>query len=428
MLDTFATMGTCSTDPGTSHNPLKKREDQVITGIEILAGATVALMGLGGVESLLHRQRLRRIPIRIHVAGTRGKSSVTRLLAAGLQGAGIPTAAKTTGTLPRMILPSGREVPVFRPSGSNIIEQKRIVAAACALQVEALVIECMALRPSLHWVSEKKLIRATHGVITNARADHLDVMGPTDRHVAQCLAGMIPVKGRLYTAEEKHLDIIEEAARDRRSECTKVTPEEIRTLSRDEMSRFSYMEHAANVCLCLRILSDLGIDRDTALQGMWRTRPDPGALTEQVIDFFGREMVFVNGFAANDPVSTRLVWEMAIEAHRDIPHTIAVFNLRADRPDRTIQLARHTDFWHRADKVVLMGAGAYSFAKLAVGHGLDSGKLVYADFDRVDDIFEAIVGVCRARSLVVGMGNIGGLGLFLRNYFKNRAIPREEAS
>ncbi len=399
----------------------------MITGIEILATATAGLMGIGAVESALHRQRLRRIAIRIHVAGTRGKSSVTRLLAAGLRGAGIPTAAKTTGTLPRMILPDGREVPVFRPSGSNIIEQKRIVAAACDLGVKALVIECMALQPSLHWVSENKLIRATHGVITNARADHLDVMGPTDRHVAQCLAGMIPVKGKLYTAEETHLDVIAAAAKDRGSECSKVTREEISSLTREEMAHFSYLEHAENVGLCLRILSDLGIDRDTALKGMWKTQPDPGALTEHLIDFFGRQMVFVNGFAANDPVSTELVWKMARRAHKKIRHTVAVFNLRADRPDRTIQLARHTDFWHAADKVVLMGAGAYSFARLTVGHGLDSAKLVYADFDRVDDIFEAIVGVCSGKTLVVGMGNIGGLGLSLSNYFKNRAVPQKEA-
>lgn len=400
----------------------------MITGIEILGAATTGLLGLGALESVLHRQRLRRIPIRIHVAGTRGKSSVTRLLAAGLRGAGIPTAAKTTGTLPRMILPDGREVPVFRPSGSNIIEQKRIVAAACALGVEALVIECMALRPSLHWVSENKLIRATHGVITNARADHLDVMGPTDRHVAECLAGMIPVRGKLYTAEETHLHIIQAAAKDRNSECSNVTREEIASLTPEEMSRFSYLEHAENVGLCLKILFDLGIHRDTALSGMWQTRPDPGALTEHVIEFFGREMVFVNGFAANDPVSTERIYDMARHAHREIRHTVAVFNLRADRPDRTIQLARHTAFWHAADKVVLMGDGAYSFARLAGGHGLDSGKLVYADFDRVDDVFEAIVGVCQRNTLIVGMGNIGGLGLSLTRYFKNRSVPNEEAS
>ena len=46
-----------------------------------------------------------------------------------------------------MIVPSGKEYPVFRPSGANVIEQIRIVRAAASYTAEALVIECMALVP-----------------------------------------------------------------------------------------------------------------------------------------------------------------------------------------------------------------------------------------------------------------------------------------
>jgi gamma-polyglutamate synthase len=103
-----------------------------------------------------------------------------------------------------------------------------------------------------------------------------------------------------------------------------------------------------------------------------------------------------------------------------------VFNLRADRPDRTIQLARDSAFWQSADQVVLMGSGAYAFARLAAKKRIDNSRLVYADFDRVDDIFEAIIAVCGQSTLVVGMGNIGGLGLSLTNYFKNRSVLKKE--
>ena len=398
----------------------------MISGIEILAALTTGLAGLGLAESTLHKRRLGKIPIRIHVSGTRGKSSLTRLLAAGMNGAGIRTAAKTTGTLARMILPDSREVPVFRPAGANIIEQKRIVAVACDLNVEALVIECMALNPKLHWISESQLVKATHGVITNARADHLDVMGPTDRHVAQCLAGMIPIRGKLFTAESKHLEIIEAACRDRGTTCAGVTGEDAARITREELSNFKYLEHAENVALALRVLEDLGIDRQTALEGMWRTRPDPGALTEHELDFFGRRITFVNAFAANDPESTKRIWDQSVSVHKDIPKTIALFNLRGDRPDRTRQMALHSSFWYGADHIVLMGSGAYTFSRLAAKRDFfDSGKLVFADFERVDEIFETIVGTCGDRALVVGMGNIGGLGLSLTNYFKNRSILQD---
>lgn len=49
---------------------------------------TVALIVYGLYEFTLHRQRVASIPIRIHVNGTRGKSSVTRLIAAGLRAGG----------------------------------------------------------------------------------------------------------------------------------------------------------------------------------------------------------------------------------------------------------------------------------------------------------------------------------------------------
>ncbi|MBW2527036.1 MAG: poly-gamma-glutamate synthase PgsB [Deltaproteobacteria bacterium] len=397
------------------------------TGIELLAAATASLVALGAAEMWSHRRRLRTIETRIHVAGTRGKSSVTRLVAAGLRHAGIPTAAKTTGTLARMILPDGREVPVFRPAGANITEQIRITHAALQFGAKALVLECMALQPALHWVSERKLVRATHGVITNARPDHLDVMGPTDADVAAALAGMVPVGGVLVTAEQKHLAVLERAARDRRTRLLAVTAEDVARVTEAELAPFSYLEHADNVAVALALLAELGIDREVALEGMWSARPDPGALTEYEIDFFGRRVVFVNAFAANDPQSTEMVWTMARERHPKAERLVAVFNLRGDRPSRTEQLAREATFWHAADRVVLMGGGAYLFAREASRIGVDADRFVYADSDRLEEIFEGIMELCGPSTLVIGMANIGGQGLGLVRLFRNRRTLGLEA-
>ena len=95
-------------------------------GSQLLCVLFVALIVWGALENYRHRQNLKRIRIRIHVNGTQGKSSVTRLIAAALREAGLVTCAKTTGTLARMILPDGREVPIFRPAGPNVIEQGRM--------------------------------------------------------------------------------------------------------------------------------------------------------------------------------------------------------------------------------------------------------------------------------------------------------------
>ena len=60
-----------------------------------------------------HRQ-LNQIPHRIHVNGIRGKSSVTRLIAASLREGGLQTAAKTTGTAARVIIDHDTDIPVPR--------------------------------------------------------------------------------------------------------------------------------------------------------------------------------------------------------------------------------------------------------------------------------------------------------------------------
>ena len=393
--------------------------------LKVLVVLFLLLVILGAAEFAAHRKRLGKIPIRIHVNGTRGKSSVTRLIAAGLREGGIVTCAKTTGTLPRLILPNDWEIPVYRPANANVIEQVRIVAAAAAHQSKALVIECMALQPEYQWLSEAKFVRATHGVITNTREDHLDVMGPSEADVARALAGMVPRKGVCYTAEKEHAGILEEACRDRESKLIGIPQEEIDGISEEELDGFVYRAHAENVALALRVCKDVGVEREVALRGMQKSKPDAGAMTEHTIEFFGKRIVFVNGFAANDPESTETIWRSTLDRHPDLQTTIALFNLRADRPNRSVQLARAYVGWPQADHVVLMGDGTYIFARSAVKAGLDEIRFIFSEGQRVDDVFETLVGLIDTSGLVMGMANIYGPGLELVTYFKNREAPKE---
>jgi len=393
----------------------------VSSEIVILLTTCGLLISMGVFELLLHRRRLGRIPIRIHVNGTRGKTSVTRLIAAGLREAGVRTLAKTTGTVPRFILPNGREVPVYRPGGANVIEQKQSVTMAAAQRAEALVVECMALQPQLQWLSESKLVRATHGVITNARPDHLDVMGPTEDDVARALAATVPINGVFLTAERHHRPFFEEVAQDRGSRFH--AAEDIsEPLTTEEIAAFPYLEHKDNIELALAVCQEIGIDKQTALRGMWRAKPDPGAMTESQVDFFGRHLVFVNGFAANDPTSTRYIWEQSLRRHSELTRRIAVFNCRSDRADRSEQLAESYARWTQADEVVLLGSGQYIFARAAVQSGLDPTRLVFVDRTHPADIFEILLGLAEPSALVMGLGNIAGPGLALAEYFANRGM------
>jgi poly-gamma-glutamate synthase PgsB/CapB len=396
-----------------------------MTKLALLIALVALLLALGSVEGFRHRRNLGRIPIRIHVNGTRGKSSVARLIAGGLRAGGIVTCAKTTGTEAAMILPDGSEYAIHRPAAPNIIEQVRIIDTAAELGAQALVVECMALQPLLQSLSELRLVRATHGVITNIRADHLDVMGPGEADVALALAGAIPVAGTVFTATERHLDILERAAADRGSELVAVSHEEAEVVTDDEMRQFAYLEHKANVALALRVCAAFGVDRQTALRGMTAARPDPGALTVHEVEFFGRRLFFANGLAANDPESTGRIWRSVLGLMPDVARRIALFNCRVDRPDRSRQLGQACVDWPPADHYVLMGTGTYIFARAATRRGLDVRKLVIAENQDAFEIFETLLERGGESALIMGMGNVHGGGREIARLFRNRGMPRD---
>jgi poly-gamma-glutamate synthase PgsB/CapB len=379
----------------------------------LLGATTLVLVVLGCVEAALHRRCLDALRVRVHVNGTRGKSSVTRLIAAGLRAGGLSTCAKTTGTSPRLIRPDGREEPVYRVGPPHVGEQREVVRRARQLGAEALVLECMALEPFLQWVSAAHLVRPTHGVITNVRADHLDVMGPTTAHVARALAGSIPYAGRLYTTPSEYEPLFTRAARDRGTELISLDRASAARVTTEELSRFRYVEHAENVALALAVCGDLGVPRDVALRGMQRAEPDPGALTIVPTRLRGQRVTFVNGFAANDPESTEMVWELAVARSGGAERRVALVNCRGDRPERSQQLGQAVARWTRADSYVVIGTGTSFFTSAAERAGLSRGELHVAEHEDVPTILTRLAQLAGENALVVGLGNIGGVGLEL---------------
>lgn len=358
--------------------------------------------------------------MRVHVNGTRGKSSVTRLIAAGLRAGGKRTFAKTTGTSARIIWPDGSETDVYRVGRPNIIEQTRIVRRAVESGAEAMVIECMAVSPELQPIAELRLIRSTVGVITNARADHLDVMGPTVDDVALALAGTVPRDGHLFTAERARAHLIGRVARARGSEM-QVTDDS--GISATELSGFSYIEHAENVALAIAVCGHLGVAREVALAGMHRANPDPGVLRRHTVRLGTKTVTFVNAFAANDPDSTLLIWQrLGLERSEPGVKRIVLANCRDDRLQRSGQIA---DFIARsvcADHAVLTGLGTELVAYQAAQKGLSRSRIIDLGGRTAEDVFERVFGLVEDRAVVVGIGNIVGLGEEIVLHFRNRAV------
>lgn len=147
-------------------------------------------------EAVQLQRVYRQVPCRIHVNGTRGKSSVVRLITAGLIKKGFTVLGKVTGERPAL-LGSGGEREIRRFGPANIKEQIWTLKEAARIGAEVAVLECMALAPSLQAASER-IIRSQIGVITSAVPDHLDVMGSSQEEVARALSAMIPAQGHLF--------------------------------------------------------------------------------------------------------------------------------------------------------------------------------------------------------------------------------------
>ncbi len=379
----------------------------------------IAVVG-GVLEYRRHQRNVASIPVRVHINGTRGKSSVTRLIGAGLRAGGKKTYTKVTGTFPRLILDDGTETYIHRKSSANIIEQLSIVKYAASHNADVLVMECMALQPQYQTITEKKMVRSTVSVMTNVRMDHVDVMGHTLPEIANVLGRTIPKDKVLYTAEYEHPELLKPIAEKRNTKMHVVNGDSIST---DIMNRFSYIEHKDNVALALKVCEELGVDRRTALKGMYAATPDEGALRRFHIDAFGKTLLFYNAFAANDPDSTLMVWnkvrdEIGLQGKR-----IILLNTRQDRLDRAKQLAAMvaTRINEQCDYLILMGQSTDVVSLMTTMNKFPSKKVVNLGWVAPEKVFEKVLSLTDDIASIIAIGNMGGRGAETAAYFENRS-------
>ena len=372
----------------------------------ILGALALVLIASGLLEFRYHQLVLSSIPIRIHVNGTRGKSSVTRLIAAGLRAGGKRTFAKTTGTAPRVIDSKGIDRIIHRLRRPSIGEQVRLLKYFSSENPDVVVMECMAVQPQYQWISEHQMVKSHIGVITNARPDHLDEMGPTEVDVVKSLCNSIPVGGTLVTAEDKHKDILQSVADRNQSE---IFFSDESSVSEKDLNNFAYIEHPQNVAIALDVCHKMGVERDIALGGMHSVRPDLGALV--VWKLLGKQgsLQFVNGMAANDPVSTLQIWKFVIDRYPTTSGTAVFFNSRDDRPLRTKQMLELTFEEIKPEYFIIRGDKIEAKVRRLLHHSPDTEVSIFSLNESIDSVSESILSL-PDDVLVFAIGNQVGTG------------------
>ena len=359
----------------------------------------------------------RQIPTIIHINGTRGKSSVTRLIAAGLRAGGKKVMAKTTGSAPRLIFEDGSEIPIVRYFGANIKEQLKIIKYAAKRKIDILVLECMAVTPEYQWVNEHHMIQSDIGVITNSRLDHLDLMGPGIRNVTLSLCNTIPKNGVVYTSEKEMFPLMAKEAEKNNSELEFVDSQDI---TDNEIKRFSFIEHKENVALALRVCKECGVEKKSALNNMYKAKSDIGATEIFQTKYNNKDIFFAHSFAANDPDSTKFLINYVKKLHPHIESIAIVLNTRVDRMFRSKQLVKMiSDIKH--DELFLIGQQTNTIKSYARKHSLPV-KITDLGWTDGDTLLENVTKISAKEILLFGIGNIGGNDGIIVDYFRERNL------
>lgn len=262
----------------------------------------------------------------------------------------------------------------------------------------------MAVNPDYQITFQKDLVKANIGVIVNVMEDHMDVLGPTLQDVAQAFTATIPYNGKLVVMKDEYTDFFAKEAKKRNSELIVVDKDEI---PESYLRKFDYLVFPDNVAIVLGIAEAVGIDHETALQGMLNAPADPGAVRIKYFHANNTKNVFVNAFAANEPKSTKAILNKVESYNYPYNKKIIILNCRSDRIDRTQLFVE--DFLEDVDYDVLICTGKSTQLVSNLMQKMPEKKYLNYEGQEFSEIEKGIMHESE-NALVFCVGNIHGPG------------------
>ncbi len=274
------------------------------------------------VSGRLRLHRVQRIPVRILVGGTRGKTTLARLLTAGLRATDRRVCSRVAGRRPEESLDgeslSGalpwRQVP--RHGEPNTSEVPRWLDVASAqVAPDVAVIENQGLAPEAMWAIGHHFAAPTLAVITDAEVDHLDTWPTESAAIAWLHVSAVPRRVSIVTAD----DAVARAA------AASGHPIVGATAGEDLPGLPPWMR--THIALAEAALHEIGVDSSTTVREALvgearRLLPSPRVLTCGAL--------FLDLFDANDPVSAARALGGAARNRADT-RRVALFAHRRDR-------------------------------------------------------------------------------------------------
>ena len=395
-----------------------------VTQFTILT-VTLFLIIIGIIEYHQHLKRLNKIPCRILVNGSRGKSTVTRLIASVLHEAGYTVTARVTGTKAVHILDDGTEIPIKRKNFARITELFETIKLAVKKDSDAIVIECMALVPEYQKIFSDKIVKPNFTIITNVRADHLDVMGPGLTNVAESFASAIYKDSTVISSSGEYGNILKRDAEKKNIKVLTIGAEYYNPIINE--STFSFND---NNSIVFALGRTLGIHDEIILKGIKNATKEVGVNFNQKIIVAEKEVDVLNLFSVNDTESTQKLMQ---EKKLDNNQNIMIYNHRSDRAERAMQFC---DFFIKCKKdyniagIVFLGEGSYPYIRKLKKAGYPADRIIIkkqlSDIDvfmqETIEQFNPLTNDFSSRMTIIGVGNIRGNGLDIVNYWNKKGV------
>jgi len=361
-------------------------------------------------ESIIINKSVRNIKIKIHVNGTRGKSTVTKYISAGLREVNSKVIGKVTGEIPALLLPDDTTKNIKRKGSARVQEQFNIIRKAGKNKVDALVLECMSIDPALQKL-ESAFLKPDIYIITNIRDDHREKMGNTQDSHIKSICSAIPDNSKIIACESSYMNIIKDETLAKKSTFIQAF-----NLHDPEKEKIPGTIHESNVKLALTACVEAGISRDYAFNGILKSIAKSESPLCSIPNCKHKRF-FLNAFSVNDTRSASdflRFWTKKLSISNKIA---VVFNTRSDRPIRTDLFTEWIKSNHaKIALVILIGDHKKRANRKLTAMNLNI-QIKSLRINSRTRIKETIMKNAGDAGLIVGIGNIKGLGYKIVNEF-----------
>lgn len=343
-------------------------------------------------EYITLAKSVEKIPIRILVNGTRGKTTTVKILYYILKQSDYNVFAKTTGDQAVEFLADGTTKTIRRRSPISIIENVGILRKWSKKHPNAIVVESMALHPENQKMLAEKIIKPTHMIITNILHDHFETMGNDIQSISR-------------TLQESFY-----------SKAQKIIPENFSYFYKPVQNILYYKSKSfgidfpnipsevinKNWGLIHSICVELNLDPEIAYNKFheeWKKSNSNIRIKNKKLNFD-----LWNLFSINDCDSSKIFIEHIMKKDSNKNKLEVIFNTRIDRPLRTKSFMPLLNEYFSNNLIVLVGTGSnLAFRLLKKSSCKNYHKI------SIPDIANKFKSGFRNRTSIIGMGNHFGI-------------------